>query len=71
MFLISQQLSLKDEPRMSVLVALFPYGSDLIDGYVADVVVLVFEVKHVTIDLHNLAAETRSAGTEHVDFFID
>jgi hypothetical protein len=59
------------EAGMAILVALLPNGRDLIDGDVADVIVIVFQMEHITLDFDNLAAEARRASAKHVDFAID
>jgi len=64
-------LGLEYEAGMTILVALFPNGRDLVNGDVANVFVIVFQMKDATLDFDNLAAETRRAGAKHIDFVID
>lgn len=64
-------LRLEDEARMAVSVALLPNGRDLVDGDVADVIVIVFQMEHIALDFDNLAAEARRASAKHIDLVID
>jgi hypothetical protein len=64
-------LGFEYEARMAVPVVLFPNGRDLVDGDVADVIVIVFQMEHVTFNFNNLAAEARRASAKDVDLVID
>jgi hypothetical protein len=43
---------------MSILIALFPDSGDFIDGHIAEVVLVVFQMKDFAIDLDNSSAQT-------------
>jgi hypothetical protein len=64
-------LGFEYKSRMAILVVLFPNGGDLVDGDVAQVIVIVFQVEHAALDFDNFAAEARRASAKHVDFAID
>jgi len=42
-----------------------------IETYVADVIVVIFQMEHLALDFDNLAAETRCASAKYVDLAID
>jgi hypothetical protein len=65
------ELTLEDKSGVSILIALFPDGDNLINGDVADIIVVVAKLKDFAIDLHDLSAKAGSAGAHHVDFFVD
>lgn len=64
-------LRLEDEAGMAILVAFFPNSDDLVYRHMADVVILVLELKDACFNLNYLAAEARRAGANHVNLAID
>jgi hypothetical protein len=56
---------------MSILIASFPDCRNLIDCDVADVVVVVFQMKNVAVDLNDFSAQAGRSCADDVHFFVD
>jgi hypothetical protein len=63
----SEPVPLAYETRVSFLVSLLPDRDNLFDRYVADLVIVVFQMQHTICYFDGLASQAGSRATEHVN----
>ena len=68
---IDQILGLKNKSGMTIPVAFFPYRHNLVDGDVADVVLVILELHYGIFDLDDFAAQAGRAGADNVNFLVN